>query len=144
MKKVWLLLFALILVVSVVSCGTEEEPIPTNGTINGTITLQAGVSGDLDGSRVAIYASLVDWQNDNTLKTTQASGTGSSATYTISDVIPSQYYLDVWKDVNNNMLFGSGDLWGVYGTSQYPPTPSPFTISSGQTVTIDVEVFEIP
>jgi uncharacterized protein (DUF2141 family) len=143
MRKVWLLLFAFILVISVLSCGTEE-PVPTNGTINGTITLQAGLTGDLDDSRVAIYASLVDWQNDNTLKTTQASGTGNTATYTISDVIPSQYYLDVWKDMNNNMQFDSGDLWGVYGTSQFPPTPSPFTISSGQTITIDVEVFEIP
>jgi uncharacterized protein (DUF2141 family) len=144
MKKVWIFTFALVLAVSVVSCGTEEEPTPTNGTITGTVTLQPGVTGDLDGSRVAIYVSVVDWQNDNTLKTTQASGGTSSATYTISDVIPSQYYLDVWKDVNNNMQFDSGDLWGVYGATQYPPTPSPFTVSSGQTVTIDVEVFEIP
>lgn len=148
MKKAWLLLFALILVVSAVSCGGEEEtppPTPTTGTISGTLTLQAGVSGDLGNSRVAIYSSYDDWLYDRVLSFVAATGGGGSATYTIASVTPGTYYLDAWKDVNNNGQFDSGDLFGVYGTSQWPsPTLSPFSLSAGQTITINVTMIVLP
>lgn len=146
MKKVWLLLFSLILAVSVVSCGgEEEEPTPTTGTISGTLTLQAGVSGDLNNARVAIYSSYDDWLNDRVLLFTAASGSGGSATYTIGSVTPGTYFLDAWKDVNNDGLFNSGDLFGWYGTGQYPtPTLSPFSVSAGETATINITVIVLP
>jgi uncharacterized protein (DUF2141 family) len=146
MKKLWFLLFALILVVSVVSCGGEEEqPTPTTGTISGTLSLQAGVSGDLNNSRVAIYESYDDWLNDRVLLFTAASGSGASATYSLGNVTPGTYYLDAWKDVNNNGLFDTGDLFGWYGTGQYPaPTLSPFSVSAGQTAAINVTMIILP
>jgi len=146
MNKLWLLLFAMVLVVSVVSCGGEDnEPTPTTGTIAGTLTLQAGVSGDLNNSRVAIYESYDDWLNDRVLLYTAASGSGASATYSLGSVTPGTYYLDAWKDVNNNTLFDSGDLFGWYGTGQYPtPTLSPFSVSAGQTATINVTCIILP
>ena len=147
MKKLWFLLFALILVVSVVSCGGEEEqePTPTTGTISGTLSLQAGVSGDLNNSRVAIYESYDDWLNDRVLLFTAASGSGASATYSLGNVTPGTYYLDAWKDVNNNGLFDTGDLFGWYGTGQYPaPTLSPFSVSAGQTASINVTMIILP
>lgn len=146
MKTVLLLFLSLILVVSV-SCGGDENgttPTPTTGTISGTLSLQAGVSGNLDNARVAIYASYDDWLNDRVLLFTAASG-GTNATYSLGNVTPGTYYLDAWKDVNNNGLFDSGDLFGWYGTGQYPsPTLSPFSVSAGQTATINVTCIILP
>ncbi|MGD9380271.1 MAG: hypothetical protein PVI51_06855 [candidate division WOR-3 bacterium] len=147
MKKLWFFLFALVLAVSVVSCGGEEtqQQTPTNATISGTISLQAGVSGDLNNTRVAIYTSYDDWLNDRVLKFVAASGSGSSASYTITDVTPGNYYLDAWKDVDNSGTWNSNDLFGVYGTTQWPnPTLSPFSVSAGQTFTANVTMIVLP
>jgi uncharacterized protein (DUF2141 family) len=147
MKKALLVLFALILVIGLVSCSKKEDttPTPTTGTISGTLSLQAGVSGELNNTRVAIYASYDDWANDRTLKFVAASGSGSSATYSITAVTPGTYYLDAWKDIDNSGTWNTGDLIGVYGTTQWPsPTLSPFSVSAGETVTINVTCIVFP
>jgi len=141
MKKIGLLLFVLALALMVVvSCTKEEEtPTPTTGTISGTIAFQAGVSGDLNNSRVAIYASFDDWLNDRTIVFTAATGGAASSTYSMSNITPGTYYLDVWKDNDASLTWSTGDVVGVYGTLQYPSaTLSPFMVSAGQTSTIDV------
>lgn len=142
MKKIWLMLFILLLAVAVISCGGEDaEPTPTTGTISGTLTLQAGMSGNLDNTQVAIYANYDDWNYMRVLKFTAASGGGSSATYTITDVTPGTYYLDAWKDLDNSGWFTAGDLFGVYGTTAWPgPTLAPLSVSAGQTATINVSM----
>ncbi len=146
MNKVWLLLFAAIIAVSVVSCGGEEtEPTPTTGTISGTLTLQAGMSGDLNNTRVAIYASLDDWALDLVLAYTAASGSGGSATFSLGNITPGTYYLDAWKDVNNNMSFDSGDLYGWYGTAAYPGgSIAPLMVSAGQTTSATIAMIVLP
>ena len=147
MKKLWFLLFALILTVSVVSCGGEDEPAPTptTATISGTLSLQAGVTGDLNNTRVAIYTSYADWAADRVLKSVAAAGSGASATYTITDVTPGNYYLDAWKDVDNSATWNSDDLFGVYGQSLWPqPQFTPFSVSAGQTFTANVTMIVLP
>ena len=144
MKKIMLFLHCLLLTVLFISCGTEEEDL-TPGTISGTLTLQAGVVGDLDSTRVAIYTSITNWQNDSTYKSAFAVGGGASASYTILDVPPGTYYLDAWKDENDNMQFDSGDLFGVYGTSQWTnPALTAFFLSAGEDLTIDVTLLRLP
>jgi uncharacterized protein (DUF2141 family) len=147
MKKLWLVLFAMVLVVSVVSCGgdEEEEPTPTTAIISGTLSLQAGVSGDLNNTRVAIYTSYDDWLYDRVLLSTAASGSGATATYTISNVAPGNYYLDAWKDVDNSATWNTGDLFGVYGQTLWPqPQFTPFSVSAGQTFTANVTLIVLP
>ena len=144
MNKTLLFWFCLLLTVVFISCGTEEEDL-TPGTISGTLTLQLGVTGDLDSTRVAIYMSITNWQSDSTFESVLATGGGGSASYTMSDVPPGTYYLDAWKDVNGNLQFDSGDLFGVYGTSQWPnPALTAFFLSAGETLTIDVTLLELP
>lgn len=141
MKKL-LLFLAMVLAVSVLSCTTEEE---TTATITGTLTLQAGVTGELNNTRVAIYTSYDDWLNDRVLDFVAASGSGNTATFTLSDVTPGNYYLDAWKDVDNSGTWNTDDLFGVYGTTQWPtPTLSPFSVSAGETFTADVTMIVIP
>ena len=143
MRTAVVLLLVLLLGVLFLSCGSDEPtgPEPTTGTISGTLSLAPGMSGDLNNTRVAIYASYDDWLNDRTLMFVAASGSASSASYTMSNVTPGTYYLDAWKDVNNSGTWDSGDLFGVYGTTQWPnPTLSPFQVIAGQTSTINVSV----
>jgi len=109
MKNTLLFGFLLVLTSSVVSCGTEEEDL-TPGSISGTLTVEPGTVGDLDGTRVAIYLSLANWQSDNTFQSVLATGSGGTASYTMSDVPPGTYLLDAWKDVNANLQFDSGDF----------------------------------
>lgn len=116
-RSILLLLVAVLLIFSL-ACG-KTAPASTEGTISGTLTLPAGVSGDLNNTRVAIYASYDDWNYDRTLKYVAASGSGASASYTISDVTPGNYYLDAWKDVDNSGGYTTGDFWGCYGTTQW-------------------------
>jgi uncharacterized protein (DUF2141 family) len=143
MRTALVLLLVLLLGLLFLSCGSDEptSPEPTTGTISGTLSLAPGMSGDLNNTRVAIYASYDDWANDRTLMFVAASGSGSTASYTISNVTPGTYYLDAWKDVNNSGSWDSGDLFGVYGTTQWPnPTLSPFQVIAGQTSTINVSI----
>ena len=143
MRTAIALLLVLLLGLLFLSCGSDEPtaPTPTTGTISGTLSLAPGMSGDLNNTRVAIYSSYDDWANDRTLMYVAASGSGNSASYSMSNVTPGTYYLDGWKDVNNSGTWDTGDLFGVYGTTQWPnPTLSPFSVSAGQTVTINVSM----
>jgi uncharacterized protein (DUF2141 family) len=144
MKRILLFGVLLFLTSSIVSCGTEEEDL-TPGSISGTLTVEPGAIGDLDGARVAIYLSLANWQSDNTFQSVLATGSGGTASYTMSDVPPGTYLLDAWKDVNANLQFDAGDFFGVYDTVQSPnSTPIEFFLSAGEALTIDVTMFELP
>lgn len=143
MKKMWLFTFFFILLIHFSSCGgDEEEP---DATITGTLTLQVGVTGDLNNTRVAIYTSYDDWQNDMVLQFVMATGSGNAAAFTINNVPPGGYFLDAWKDVDSSTTWNAGDLFGVYGTTQWPnPILSPFNVSTGETFTADVTVIMLP
>lgn len=122
-----------------------DTTAPPYTAITGTLVLQAGVTGDLNNSRVAIYMSYDDWLNDHVLKSTIATGPGNTASYTIDSVVPGMYYLDAWKDVDNSGSWNSGDLFGVYGQTQWPnPTIVPFSVVAGQTFIAHVEMIVLP
>jgi uncharacterized protein (DUF2141 family) len=117
-------------------------PTPTTGTVSGTVTLPAGASGTVANARVSIYASYEDWRADRVLKVAAAASNGA---FTISDVAPGSYYLDVWKDIDNTVSISSGDVYGVYGSGSYPNyTVSPFSVSAGNTTSINVQLNIIP
>lgn len=109
--------------------------------VMGSVSLPIGQSGDLGNARVAIYADLTDWSNDLPVLFVASQGTGASVTYTINNVPPGTYYLDVWKDLDNDGFITFGDYYGVYGSGSYPNfLLTPFAISTGQTVMINLEI----
>ena len=66
------------------------------------------------------------------------SGSGANVSYTIPNVNPGNYYLDIWKDNDNNGFWSIGDFVGWYGSGAWSaPTLTEFQISEGQTVNID-------
>ena len=147
MLRTKLLIFLLVLFAFFTACKDDnpvapQAPTPTTGTVSGIVTLPAGASGSVANARVSIYASYEDWRADRVLKVTAAAANGS---YTITDVAPGSYYLDAWKDIDNSASISSGDVYGVYGSGSYPNyTVSPFSVSAGNTASINSQLNIIP
>ncbi len=126
---------------------TQPDPTPTWGTVAGVAAMQPGASGDLSNARVAIYTSLENWELDRYVRTGTAIGSPGTASvsFTITNLPPGPYYLDVWKDVDNSRSINSGDLFGVYGGGVYPAWQlQEFLIVAGQTTPVSVTCFSIP
>jgi hypothetical protein len=116
-----------------------------SGTITGNVHLPAGLNGDLGNSRVALYLNFDDWNNDRIVMQTTVVGTGPSVSFTLNNVPPGVYYLDVWQDTNGDTFFDAGDWWGVNGTTQCPsPNFSPISVLAGQTSTATIIMISRP
>jgi uncharacterized protein (DUF2141 family) len=117
----------------------------TTGTITGAVHLPPGLPGDLSNSRVAIYQNYDDWNNDRIIMQTVVQGSGANVTFTLTNVPPGNYYLDVWQDTNGDTFFDAGDWWGVNGTSQWPsPNFAPISVIAGQTSTANIIMISRP
>ncbi|NWF49691.1 MAG: hypothetical protein HXY49_04040 [Ignavibacteriaceae bacterium] len=148
MKK--LLLLFVFASLSFVACDKNDDsnnstppppPPATSGTIAGTISLPPGAGGDITNTRVAIYQSFDDWNNDRVLK---ATATSTGGAFSLTNLTPLIYYLDAWKDNNNNTVIDAGDFFGVYGSGTYPTyNLSPIQVVAGQTTTIVATIFPI-
>ncbi len=102
--------------------------------ITGTATLQAGTAGNLGNAQVAIYMSITDWDSYNPVALANVSGSGAKITFVFSDVVPGNYYLDVWLDADNSGDWTAGDLIGWYGSgAKNSPSLSPFMVAEGKT-----------
>ncbi len=114
--------------------------------ITGTASFQAGVNGDLNNSKVSLYTSLDNWNVNNPIKFGAVSGSGASATFTIIGVNPGNYFLDIWKDNDNDGVWASsGDYVGWYGTGGLSNFAlSEFQISQGQTFIANVAMYIVP
>lgn len=120
----------------------KEETKTTN--INGTAFFPAGVSGDLSNVKVSIYTTLDNWNFNQPIKFASAVGSGANVTFSMTDVLPGNYYLDVWKDIDNTATWTSGDFVGWYGSGGLgSPALTEFQITQGQTMTFDVQMYII-
>lgn len=116
----------------------DPEPPPTTGTITGTISLPPGSPGDVVNTRVAIYSSFDDWNNDRFVMQTAANAAGQ---YTLSNIVPGTYYLDAWKDNDGNGVWSAPDFVGVWGTLSASGTQlTPIPIAAGSTTTISFPI----
>ncbi len=145
-------LLVMIIPFMVLSCKKDEEtkpeptppPTPTTGQVSGQATLQVGVSGELSNAKVSLYQSLEDWRYNKPFKSNAVQGSGANVTFTISNINPGVYYLDIWKDLNNDGYWSNGDLIGVYikdGWGEPNSEPTPFQVSAGETVNTSIRVF---
>lgn len=109
----------------------------TQTKITGTAKLAVGVIGDLSNARVAVYKSIDDWFDNKPAKFVAVSGSGSSVTYTLADLTPGTYYLDLWKDNDNDGDWSSGDFIALHSDNN---GMLPINISTGQTLQINLSV----
>ncbi|MCK4856802.1 MAG: hypothetical protein KAT58_02425 [candidate division Zixibacteria bacterium] len=112
--------------------------------ISGTCSLQAGMTGNLDNGRVAIYTSIAEWAADAPVRWVAAVGVGlgATATYTISNVVPGNYFIDYFKDNDNSASYTINDFFGWYGSGAYPNNIqlTQFQAIEGQTATINMTI----
>lgn len=115
-----------------------------NTTIAGTAFFIAGTSGDLSNSKVSIYTSLDNWNFNIPIKFVGCSGSGSSVTFSMTNVLPGNYYLDVWKDIDNSGTWTAGDFVGWYGSGGLgSPALTEFQIVQGETKNFNVQMYII-
>ena len=137
-----LVVFSMGTTVLFTSC-KPDDPIVVEKTtkITGTAKLQAGTSGDLGNAQVAIYLSIDDWNSYNPVAIADVSGSGAKVNFVFNDVVPGNYYLDVWLDADNSQDWSIGDLVGWYGSgAKNAPSLSPFMVAEGKTVDKDINV----
>lgn len=83
--------------------------------VSGTASFMAGTAGDLSNAKVSLYTSLDNWNNNSPIKFGAVTGSGASVTFRLS-ANPGNYYLDIWKDNDNNGFWSAGDFVGWYGS----------------------------
>lgn len=106
--------------------------------IIGTAALPAGSAGDLSNAKVSIYTSWDNWYYNQPVKFSAVTGAGASVSWTLSDnIAPGNYYLDIWKDIDNSGTWTSGDFVGWHGSGGLgSPSLTEFSITQGQTVNL--------
>jgi hypothetical protein len=115
-----------------------------NTTVSGTAFFIAGVSGDLSNSKVSIYTTLDNWNFNQPIKFIGTTGSGASVTFSMTNVLPGNYYLDVWKDIDNSGNWTSGDFVGWYGSGGLgAPALTEFQIVQGETKNFNVQMYII-
>jgi len=83
--------------------------------VSGTCSFLAGTAGDLSNSKVSLYSTLDNWNNNSPIKFGAVTGNGASVTYRLT-ANPGNYYLDIWKDNDNNGFWSALDFIGWYGS----------------------------
>lgn len=112
--------------------------------VTGTARFPAGTSGDLSNAKVSLYTTIDNWNYNQPIKFGAVSGSGASVSFTISGVNPGNYYLDVWKDIDNSGTWTSGDFVGWYGSGGLgSPALTEFQVAQGQTFSCTVDMYII-
>jgi hypothetical protein len=158
MKKIGYFLIVAFLTIGIYNCSEDSPTVATtvattsvatttttaavNSTISGVGSLPAGVAGSIQNTRVALYISVDDWNFDRTFKFTACDGGGI---YTMADVVPGVFYMDAWKDNDNNSQWGSsGDYVWINGSGAFPNyTLAPIQFPAG-TTTVNFTIFLVP
>ena len=155
MKKIGYFLLVAFLAISVYNCGEEDSPlattttttiattVSTTATATGRGSLPPGVNGAISNTRVALYTDLNNWNLDITVAFTACDANGN---YTISNLVPGNYFMDAWKDIDNNGVWGSsGDYVWVFGSGSYPNyTLTERSFPAGNPVVTNFEIFVVP
>ena len=115
---------------------------PAQTQIVGTVIFPPGPSGDLSKAKVGLYTSYNNWVDHLPVKSGEVDGSGSSVTFSLSDVVPGNYYLDVWKNNDNDDIWSVGDFVGWYGSGDLSnPSLIEIQIQEGQTIPVSVNMW---
>ncbi len=154
MKKILYLLFVTVLLLGIYNC-SEDSPVVatttvatttiplTTATISGVGSLPAGTAGSIQNTQVALYNSVDDWAFFRTFKFTACDGNGN---YIMAVVVPGVYFMDAWKDNDNDGVWGSsGDFIWWNGSGAWPATfnlaPRQFPLGTN---TVDFVIILVP
>lgn len=112
--------------------------------ITGTAFFPAGTSGDLSNAKVSIYTSVENWEANTPVEFGSVVGAGASVTFTLGSLNPGNYYLDVWKDNDNNASWSTGDFVGWHGSGGLGSEDlTEIQLAKGETKNIDIKMYII-
>jgi hypothetical protein len=107
-------------------------------TVNAPVTQISGIAevqgggADLSGAKVFLFNGYPT--TTNPIKYVIITGEGVKAVFNINDIAPGEYYILIWKDVDNNGSATMNDLVGWYGTGNYhSPSYDKIQIAEGAT-----------
>lgn len=125
------------------SSGNLNVTMPAVVTsVTGTAFFPAGVNGNLYNSKVSLYATWDDWVTNTPVIHVATSGSGANVSFTITGINPGNYYLDVWKDNDNDGFWTVGDFVGWYGSGGLgSQNLSLLQVTEGNTVTVNVTMW---
>ncbi|MEA3476938.1 MAG: hypothetical protein U9R60_02070 [Bacteroidota bacterium] len=116
--------------------------VPQETKVIGTAQFPAGTSGDLSNAKVSLYTTLENWNINQPIKYAAVTGAGASVTFEITDVLPGNYYLDVWKDIDNSATWSINDYVGWYGSGGLgSPSLTQFQVTQGGTFSCSVNMY---
>lgn len=115
---------------------------PAVTQVTGTASFPAGTSGDLSNAKISLYTTWDNWVSNQPIKFGAVTGSGATVSFTLTGVNPGNYYLDVWKDLDNDGNWSLGDYVGWYGSGGLgSPNLTEFQISEGQTFNCSVSMY---
>jgi hypothetical protein len=110
--------------------------------VTGTAQFPAGTSGDLSNAKVSLYTSLENWNLNIPIKFAAVQGAGATVTFEITGVAQGNYFLDVWKDIDNSATWTVNDYVGWYGSGGLGSISlTEFQILEGETFNCSVNMF---
>lgn len=117
----------------------------TTSRITGVAAFPSGINYDLVNSKVRLFTSKTNWVNHVVFAETPTEGFGPIVSFTFDNVPVGTYYLEIWKDTDFGNTLNIGDFFGWYGTGDIQdPSPEPFTIESGATKVMQIQMWVVP
>ncbi len=150
MKKYLVLLFVAMFLFT--NCSKDDDDpapvviVPGVTTVSGTASFPAGSSGDLSNAKVSIYTSWDNWNNNIPIQFDNVQGSGAQVSFILTNMNAGNYYLDIWKDVDGNASWTTGDFVGWYGAvnSLGSPNLTEFQISDEESKTFQISMIVWP
>jgi hypothetical protein len=127
---------ALVMALVAAACAPEpDDPVEVaaGAAITGSVVEAPGTSAAPAPARVAVYASLGDFDRGVAAGETVTADT-TPRTFAL-ELAPGIYYVDAWCDVDGDRAFSTADLYGMYAGA--------VTLAPDQRVAITIEVREI-
>ena len=107
--------------------------------ISGNIQVPENIVGNMFESKVSIYKDYESWMENIPFQRIDVGDDGSKIVYNMVGVAPGNYYIDVWKDSDNNGKWSYGDLVGWKGSgSLNTPVLEMITVVDGQTTICNI------
>ncbi len=150
MKKYLVFLFVATFLFT--NCSKDDDDpapvviVPGVTTVSGTASFPAGSSGDLSNAKVSIYTSWDNWNNNIPIQFDNVQGSGAQVSFILTNMNAGNYYLDIWKDVDGNASWTTGDFVGWYGAvnSLGSPNLTEFQISDEESKTFQISMIVWP
>ena len=149
MKKLAYLSFLIILTPFLVSlyqgCSDDDNPVNNSATVKGTLTIPAPAQGKLFA--VIIDDNIFDPGDGYKYLDSSRCGSGTSVTYSFSNIAAGTYYIYSAVFINGNWSQGpqSGDYIGIYGgTLNNQPNSANATVPSSGTATFNMNLEVMP